>query len=45
MAFNSNANEYRKGSKVTFNYRLDLNEWNGNINLQFMPTNEVKVKT
>ncbi len=44
MAFNSNASEYLRGSKVTFNYRLDLNKWNGNINLQFMPTSEVKVK-
>ena len=44
MAFNSNASEYLRGSKVSFNYRLDLNEWNGNINLQFMPTSEVKVK-
>jgi len=44
MAFNSNASKYLRGSKVTFNYRLDLNEWNGNINLQFMPTSEVKVK-
>jgi len=43
MAFNSNSNKYPKGSTVTFNYRLDLNEWNGNINLQFMPTGEVKV--
>lgn len=43
MAFNTNADNYTKGSKVTFNYRLDLNEWNGNISLQFMPTSEVKV--
>ncbi len=44
MAFNSNASKYPRGSKVTFNYRLDLNKWNGNINLQFMPTSEVQVK-
>jgi len=44
MAFNSNENKYPRGSKVTFNYRLDLNKWNGNINLQFMPKGEVQVK-
>jgi single-stranded-DNA-specific exonuclease len=44
MAFNSNAKDYAMGSTVSFNYRLDLNKWNGNINLQFMPTCEVKVK-
>lgn len=43
MSFNTYANKYSTGSKVTFNYRLDLNEWNGNINLQFMPTSGVKV--
>jgi hypothetical protein len=44
MAFNSNAKDYPMGSTVSFNYRLDINKWNGNINLQFMPTCEVKVK-
>lgn len=43
IAFNTNATRYPIGSKVTFSYRLDLNEWNGNINLQFMPTSKVKV--
>lgn len=43
MAFNTDPNEYPIGSKVTFNYRLDLNEWNGNISLQFMPTSKVEV--
>jgi len=43
MAFNTNATRYPIGSKVTFSYRLALNEWNGNINLQFMPTSKVKV--
>jgi hypothetical protein len=44
MAFNSNANHYPRGSKVSFHYRLDLNRWNGNVNLQFMPIGEVKIK-
>jgi single-stranded-DNA-specific exonuclease len=44
MAFNTYADQYPVGSKVSFNYRLDLNEWNGNINLQFFPTGEIKVK-
>ncbi|MDM5272593.1 single-stranded-DNA-specific exonuclease RecJ [Sulfurovum sp. zt1-1] len=44
MAFNSDVNNYPKGSKITFNYRLDLNEWNGKVNLQFMPTSKVKIK-
>jgi single-stranded-DNA-specific exonuclease len=44
MAFNSDATKYPRGSKVSFNYRLNLNEWNGNTNLQFMPTGEVRIK-
>ena len=43
MAFNSYANDYPAGSKVSFNYRLDLNKWNGNISLQFMPVSEVSL--
>ena len=44
MVFNCNASQYHRGDRVAFNYRLSLNEWNGNTNLQFMPVGEVKIK-
>ena len=42
MAFNRDAGEYSRGCNVSFDYRLDLNNWNGNISLQYMPTGEVR---
>ncbi len=44
MAFNCHAEMYPKNSKVTFNYRLSINKWNGKTNLQLLPTNGVKIK-
>jgi single-stranded-DNA-specific exonuclease len=43
MAFNSDITKYPTGTFVSFKFSLNLNEWNGNIKLQFMPIGEVKV--
>ena len=43
MAFNSDVTKYSPGTFVSFNFSLNLNEWNGNTSLQFMPVGEVKV--
>lgn len=43
MAFNSDITKYPSGALVSFNFSLNLNEWKGNISLQFMPVGEIKV--
>ena len=43
MAFNSDITKYPTGTFVSFKFSLNLNEWNGNTKLQFMPIGEVKV--